>query len=94
MMIVVALAEHWDMAFDSNFTHLTSDQNEICDRLSRGQEVPTASTGVGPLRTPSPGSTLWDLVALGQPGVELGDVEDVLRRWQKSAFRDMQQNTF
>jgi hypothetical protein len=94
MMIVVALAEHWDMAFDSNFTHLTSDQNEICDRLSRGQEVPTASTGVGPLRTPSPGSTLWDLVALGQPGVELGNVEDVLRRWQKSAFRDMQQNTF
>jgi hypothetical protein len=36
MMIVVAPAEHWDMAFDSNFTNLASDQNEICDRLSRG----------------------------------------------------------
>ncbi len=49
MMIVVALAEHWDLAFDTAFTHLSSDANEICDRLSRGLAFPWKSPeGVDP----------------------------------------------
>jgi ribonuclease HI len=95
MMIVVALAEHWDLAFDTAFTHLSSEANEVCDRLSRGLAVPLEVTGGSPPVKPSgPGSTLWDLIALGQPGSGLGDVQDIIRRWQMSAFRDMQQWLF
>ncbi len=91
MMIVVALAEHWDLAFDTAFTHLSSVANEVCDRLSRGLTVPREATGGSPNVTPSgPGSTLWDLIALGQPGSGLGSVDDIIRRWRMSAFRDMQ----
>ena len=95
MMIVVALAEHWDLAFDTAFTHVTSSENEICDKLSRGLQVPLETTGGRPPNTPiGPGSTLWDLIALGQPGVGLGDVNDIIRRWQMSSFRDLQQRAF
>ncbi len=90
MMIVVALAEYWDLAFDTAYTHLSSEANEVCDRLSRGLTVPREATGGSLPVTPSgSGSTLWDLIALGQPGSGLGDVEDIIRRWQMSAFRDM-----
>ena len=95
MMIVVALAEHWDLAFDTAFTHLSSEANEVCDRLSRGLAVPLEVTGGSPPVKPSgPGSTLWDLIALGQPGSGLGDVQDIIRRWQMSAFRELQQWLF
>ena len=95
MMIVVALAEQWDLAFDTAFTHLASVDNEICDKLSRGLQVPLESTGGRPPNTPmGPGSTLCDLVALGQPGVDLGDVNDLIRRWRVSSFHDVQQGTF
>ncbi len=97
MMIVVALAEHWDLAFDTAFTHVTSSENEVCNKLSRGLQVPLECTGGRPPATPNgPGSTLWDLIALGQPGVGLGDVNDIIRRWQMSSrdICDVQQGTF
>jgi hypothetical protein len=87
MMIVVALSKHWDLAFETAFTHLSSEANEVCDRLSRGLAVPREATGGSPPVTPrGPDSTLWNLIALGQPGSCLGQ-----RRWRMSAFRDMQQ---
>jgi hypothetical protein len=94
-MIVVALADHWDLAFDTAFTHLSSEANEVCDRLSRGLTVPWEATGGRPAVTSNgAGSTLWDLIALGQPGSGLGGVDDIMRRWRMSAFCDMQQWLF
>ncbi len=53
MMIVVALAEHWDLAFDTAFTHLSSEANEVCVRISRGLTVPREATGGSLPVTPS-----------------------------------------
>jgi hypothetical protein len=95
MMIVAALAEQWDLAFDTAFTHVTSADNEICDKLSRGLQVSLESTGGRPPITPTgPGSTLWELIILEQPGVGLGDVNDLIRRWRVSSFRDVQHKAY
>ena len=80
-MVFVGACQQADLIIDSNYTWLSSEDNHVCDDLSRGRQPDRSSCGPGGVHWSSRESIIGRTIELCDPSSAPVDECDFLQRW-------------